>query len=224
MSRVTSKTGEQGVLLAVAELLERGMNPYRPVIDDHGVDLMLGDGTRIQVKSAHLSRSKRAMESRTRIYEFSCCENVYIPGSGRRLGLSWQRRMFSPECDFLLLVGLDERRFWIVPAAYVDARKNTTITLGPKAMPSALEIQKMIDQGMQQIDIACELECSETTIWKYKKWGNSRRGDSTREIRAFEDRWDLLTDPDKDRPTFNVPLIYERDPDFVATLAGPIAA
>jgi hypothetical protein len=216
-----SKVGEQGVSLAVVELLERGLSPYRPVVDDHGVDLLLLNGIRIQVKSAHLSKYRSCDRSRT--YQFSCSQNVYGTG-GRARALTWKRRVFASYCDFLILVGLDQRRFWVVPAAFVDAYGDMNLTMSERDDPAELlRINELVEQGKELTEIANELGCSVTTVWKRRKGIRARRT-KVKALRAYENRWDLLKNPKADEPSVQLPTIYERDPDFVATLAGPIAA
>jgi|HubBroStandDraft_2_1064218.scaffolds.fasta_scaffold372676_1 hypothetical protein len=223
-----SKVGQQGVSLAITELLERELNPYLPVVDDHGVDIMLASGARIQVKAAHLSKLRR---DRHRQYRFSCQQNVYGSRSAQR-AIYWQRRKFAKQCDFLVLVGLDERRFWIVPAIVADERTENMLVLGQSSGPTMEEIQKLADQGKELQDIAYELGCCVTTVWKRRKGIREDRGKKIRALRAYENRWDLLIDFNKPRlingandvPTVILPTIYERDPDFVATLAGSIPA
>jgi hypothetical protein len=216
-----SKTGEQGVLLVAAKLLELGMNPYAPFVDDHGVDIMLPSGLRIQVKAAHLSRQRK--NDKHRQYQFSCQQNVYGTG-GRARALTWKHRVFAKECDFLVLVGLNENRFWVVPSAAADAYGGTSIILGQVSPPTAEEIKELIGQGKELQDVAYELGCSTTTVWKRKNGIRADRGLKIRELRDYENRWELLANPKADEPTFNAPTIYERDKEFVATLAGPIAA
>jgi hypothetical protein len=52
-----------------------------------------------------------------------------------------------------------------------------------------------------------------------------KKGAIMRELRAYEDRWDLLElKPQHAARLISLPTIYERDPDFIASIAGPIAA
>ena len=223
----TGRVGQQGVNLLISELLAHGLCPYQPVLDDHGVDLMLSNGARLQVKTAHLSRSKRAINKG--IYAFSCSRNVYItPGrdiksypGGRRFqnGIGWARREFAKECDFVVLIGLDERRFWIIPALVVDSRKETTLMVGPRPMPSQSEVKQLIDGGMEQTQVALELGVCTTTVWKYKKFGHSKRGQGVRWIRSYEDRWDLLGKYNQDGISEALSEYYAVAPSAVEELA-----
>ena len=214
-----SKTGEQGVQLVVAELLERKLNPYRPVVDDHGVDIMLSTGVRIQVKAAHLS--KKSKNSANKTYHFSTQTNVYGEG-GRARALTWKRRTFTGSCDLLILVGLDEKRFWVVPPELVDAHGDMSLILGPKPWPSPVRVQELVSQGMTLDQIAEELDCCPVTVWNRKR-GIRAMGESVSLIRSFEDRWDLLYDPSAYKACADISVLSEKE-ECVATLAGPIAA
>jgi hypothetical protein len=130
--------GEQGVSLVIAELLARGFKPYRPVVDDHGVDLMLSDGTRIQVKSANLSvmwagnrKTGKSGPTGNKGYQFSLQRTVF--GTKEKLqsvGITYEYRDMSKDSDYLILVGLDERRFWIVPTGIISECKHIVIANG----------------------------------------------------------------------------------------------
>lgn len=57
------KLGEAGQLRVMSELILRGHCPYRPVVDDHGVDILLSNGLRIQVKTVKLHLRKQKKEA-----------------------------------------------------------------------------------------------------------------------------------------------------------------
>lgn len=216
--------GEQGCLLVLAELVRRGLRPYRPVVDDHGVDIMLYNGTHIQVKSANLTSHRN--HTKSQVYQFTCSQKAYGPGARQRASKA-VRRVFGNVCDFVILVGLNEKRFWIVPAEFADSLGGSTgFTVGPRAMPSLHEVKALRGKGKSYEDIATSMNCSVWSIWDRDKNGE-RKGKITRIVRSYEDRWNLIEDAERERslpdmPGATLPTIYERDPDFVATLAGPI--
>jgi hypothetical protein len=158
--------GEQGVSMVVAELLANDYKPYRPVVDDHGVDLMLSDGTRIQVKTANLSvmwamdrRTNKSAPTGKKGYQFSLQRTVL--GTKEKLqsiGVTYAYREVHKDADFLILVGLDERRFWIVPTAIIIGCKHICI-----------------QEGVSR---------SKNTV-NYRIWQAVRDG---------ENRWDILAD------------------------------
>lgn len=138
MSKRWSQIGEQGVALVIAELLGRDIIPYRPVVDDHGVDLMLGDGKRLQVKAANLSLVwNRRGPSERKAYQFSLQKRGDMD-TLRNDGVSYAYRDIAENADFLILVGIDEKRFWVIPSAAVNGCKHIGITqhfLEPKVGP-----------------------------------------------------------------------------------------
>lgn len=114
---MTVKTGEMGVALVIVELLARGFSPYRPVVDDHGVDIMLLNGNRIQVKSAKLTGKKTGKQWYTR-YRFSLNKFAWTKIEQG----STKARDVADDADFVILVGIDQRRFWIVPSSILRGR------------------------------------------------------------------------------------------------------
>ncbi|HXN71541.1 MAG TPA: hypothetical protein VN861_03195 [Candidatus Acidoferrales bacterium] len=197
MKRSRTSIGEQGVALVIAELLVRDFKPYRPVVDDHGVDIMLPDGLRIQVKAANLSRSW-AMNRKTGksgptgklAYQFSLQRTVF--GTKEKLqtvGITYEYRDVYRESDFLILVGFDERRFWIIPTSLVDGCKHVSLVQGLSYAKKSL---------------------------RTKFWYSVREG---------EGRWDLLRDWDfkrkTDLPQVDIAALNLDEPrDEIASFAG----
>lgn len=112
----TFHTGQAGVHRVAAELLLRGVNVYFPALDRAGIDLLTEQGLRIQVKSARL-RVRSKLSNRPAYY----------------LHLGWAQqgaahrpirraRKYSEEADYFVIWGIDEDRFWIVPASVFDGR------------------------------------------------------------------------------------------------------
>jgi len=218
------RIGKQGEFLVLAELVRRGLMPYAPVLDDHGVDIMLYNGVHIQVKSANLVRSNSKSKRRPNVYQFSCALNVSGPGARKRAAKA-HRRTFGNACDFVILVGLDEQRFWIIPAEVADSHGKTCFALGQKKYPSAHEVNELRAEGKSYEDIATILDSNIAVVYDRHKRGDMKKGAIMRELRAYEDRWDLLElKPQHAARLISLPTIYERDPDFIASIAGPIAA
>jgi len=122
--------GQAGVYRVCAELLVRGVNCAIPTVDT-GVDILLLDGRRVQVKATRLAsrRSKdKQAPSLGPAYRFT----LSVKGFGNPHQGSWRRhassrpfvlRSYSNEVDFLVLWGVDEDRFWVIPAAICDQRQ-----------------------------------------------------------------------------------------------------
>lgn len=191
----TMKFGEAGVLRVMSELLFRDHKVYRPLVDDHGVDLILSTGARVQVKTSKLWKElKRYERAGTRsqiarlLYNFTL-----LPLGHRRSGRVTQHEnswatIYDGSYDFLVLFGVDEQRFWIIPEFLARGRKG--ISLGPKVQPTAEQIASLF--GYSQRAIAEKLGCSHSLVGKRQLRGNPQYGKWTAALRTCEDRWDLL--------------------------------
>jgi hypothetical protein len=110
----TQLQGQAGVYAVVAQLLLRGHIPFFPAVD-HGYDIMLDNGIRIQVKSARLFSSTMGKRNRHPwgAYGFDTrSAKLDADGKMRRIA-----RDYSQVADFFVLWGIDENRFWIVPTS-----------------------------------------------------------------------------------------------------------
>jgi len=185
--------GEAGVLRVMSELILREHAPYKPAVDDHGVDLMLGNGLRIQVKSATLR------ERRTRA--LSGGEKKVFLSTGYYFSLGWgqsgrvhkptrRKRMYSEECDYFIIWGIAENRFWIVPSFVLDNR--TCLVLGPRPKPNEQQVLNLAAQGLGLNAIADKLGCCPVTVWKRKRGQSTEHGSFARTVRMCEERWDFL--------------------------------
>lgn len=96
----SNMTGLAGELRVMSELLLRGHNPAKSYLE-HGADLVLENGLRIEVKSKHVS-----MKVHDR-YSFS------FRGGAR------QQNQGLQHCDFVICWCIDENSFYIVPMSEV---------------------------------------------------------------------------------------------------------
>jgi hypothetical protein len=187
--------GEQGVSLVIAELLARDFKPYRPVMDDHGIDLMLSTGVSIQVKTANLSQAwardrklGKTVPTGKMMYQFSLQRTIF--GTKQKLqsvGITYEYRDISQEADYLILVGLNERRFWIVPTKEIAGCKHVALAQGESRAKYGLR----------------------SRFWHV--------------VRSGEGGWHLLNSPLESEPIVDISVLSEKE-ECVATLAGPIAA
>lgn len=183
--------GQAGVYRVLSELIFRGHAPYTPTADDHGVDILLPTGIRIQVKTANLITRKlkhqRGISESTRY----------------RLSLGWttvgakrahvkRKRKYSEECDYFVIFGVQENRFWIVPSFIMDG--HTCLELGKRPAVSSEQVKAMLDSGKGVLETAAALGVSRGTVW-YRKHGDLKRGSWVRGVRQCEDRWDFLNAP-----------------------------
>lgn len=105
--------GMAGVYAVAEQMCLHNHVPVFPGVDI-GVDLMTEDGLKIQVKSACLSRHKQFPGG---CYHFAVhCSDV------QKRGKIYQKRQmteYAEICDFVIMVGLTEGRFFVVPASEV---------------------------------------------------------------------------------------------------------
>ncbi len=132
-------------MYAVAShLCLRGYIPLEPSVD-FGVDLMLDNGLRLQVKVAHLTYPDRMPKQKGNFgirggsilggyrggaYGFNLRRGVWDRSSNR-----WKRNesgTYHGVADFFVLWGIDENRFWIVPTSV----KNRVIWFGRADHPN----------------------------------------------------------------------------------------
>ena len=131
--------GQAGVHRVCAELLLREIPCYVPLVDI-GVDVQLGDGRRLQVKATRLRGVRNRGQNPTApslgpAYRFSMSRQFtcnYNQGSWRRNTTSrpFILRKYSDETDFVVLWGVDEDRFWVVPASIFDHRQGLVLYPG----------------------------------------------------------------------------------------------
>ncbi len=98
--------GVAGELRVMSELILRGYNPAKSHIDN-GVDIILGDGIRIQIKTTNsigLTIGSRQITP-TRGYKFNL-----------KKGNRKNKTLVSEYADFLICVVLSESLFFIMPS------------------------------------------------------------------------------------------------------------
>lgn len=152
---------------------------------DHGYDLEVEGGVRIQVKSAHLSFNRPYKYG---AYMFRLRQSVY--------GRYDRKPVFSDKNHFVVLWGIEENRFWIVPAHLLDGKGG--VGVGPKVSYVSVNIEDartMIESGSPIEDVAAKYECSVATIKRRLKglYTKTSRGFCI-ELRSFEDKWNQIPD------------------------------
>lgn len=110
--------GQAGVYRVLAELLRREVNAYLPAVDV-GVDILTVRGIRIQVKATRL-RTQNAKNIAMRGPAYFFAPSIKFRGSPERRRREYRFRKFSEEVDFVVFWGVDEDRFWVVPATLAD--------------------------------------------------------------------------------------------------------
>jgi hypothetical protein len=128
--------GQAGVYAVASQLCLRGFVPHEPAVD-YGVDLVLDNGIRLQVKVAHITYQQSSLTHNTGArggkvgtyfqsgaYGFNLRRGVWDRSQNR-----WKRNesgTYHGVADFFILWGIDENRFWIVPTSV----KNRVIWFG----------------------------------------------------------------------------------------------
>lgn len=170
----------------------RGVRVSLPCADDHGVDLYAGS-VRVQVKSAYFRKDKVYP---TGAYWFKLTHGAIVTGNNtiRKRG----GRQFSAQCDFVVFMGIDEQRFWVVPSALLDRSTLVTLMLGPEGFHKRGEFRETKDlraQGFTLDAIAEQLGISQVAVSYRLRGGDAKKPRETMSsrVRALENRWDLIT-------------------------------
>ncbi len=153
--------GQAGVYAVASQLCLRGMNPMFPAVDD-GVDLMLSNGIRLQIKTARLIHPKLYVPGNTGsrggrqagyrhggAYCFGLRRGEWLPKEKK-----YQRvkRGYGEVADFFVLWGIDEDRFWIVPTSI----KNRQIWFTARDYPNTANNISYTEPLKQQRLADCE--------------------------------------------------------------------
>lgn len=173
-----------------SELMRRGLGVALPLID-LGYDLLLEHGVRIQVRSCH-----------RRVLGHGKMLNYFLLPTVRRVANSQSYKNFydrkpSDEYDFCVAWGVDEDRFWVIPAILLDGKRS--VSLGPECCFKDANLDQMEAlraQGKTYDQIAKETGFSQCKVWSVmtgKRTGDSRYPDTQR-IRDCENRWDYITE------------------------------
>ena len=183
-------TGKAGEYRVASELILRGCVPAFPAID-LGCDLMIDHGVRIQVKSMHLTKCGRRV-----------IPHYYFTPSIRRVTDKKQYvilkdRKMSDECDFVVAWGINENRFWIIPAHLLDGKMS--VSLGQECYfkgVDRIKVLQMRAEGKTYREISETFGFSINMVWMIasgRRDGSNRYPD-TKAIRDCEGRWDYITE------------------------------
>lgn len=176
--------GQAMVFRVAAELLLRGHVPSFPSVDS-GVDILIDNGLRIQVKGRTLTMGHPNYPGG--VYNFSTKENNRQGKWGER------KRDWSKVCDFIIYVGINEGRYFIVPSA----RHGVSFWIRPKGSTeycvSVDAMRALREKGMSFQAVADNLGVSEMTVLRnLRKPTRNNSPGGNRYLASFEDQWDLL--------------------------------
>lgn len=183
--------GQAGVYQVASQLLLRGFNPMFPAVD-HGADLVLEGGCRVQVKSAIIRTVRGHYYSGC--YWFKLSQTKLVNRVQKLLPVAdW-----TTFCDVVIFWGINENRFWIVPSQLLNGKQclvlgNKTPNVGSHKELDIEKIHKLHKQGLTQVEIAASLGVGDRTI------ARRLRGEYVvaersfyKVVRQYEDKWEVL--------------------------------
>ncbi len=183
-------TGQAGVWQVASQLALRGLNPYFPGVD-LGCDLLAEGRVRLQVKAASLRTHTRVYPDGA--YYFKFWQSSIVTGARniRRRG----QRDYTNCADFMMLWGVNENRFWVVPTALVA--RTSGLVLGPRGFHQRqdfVDARALRATGLTQQEIGNRLGISQVAVSYQLRGGRTRLPRQTvgAQVRQLEDRWDLI--------------------------------
>jgi hypothetical protein len=191
-AREPAKIGKAGEHLVAAELLIRGISVCWPNVDE-GFDLLTSKGCRIQVKTARV-RNIPAW-SLEPVYSFHFKQRKFNAFSSGRI-TERPRKTFVENCDVVVLVGLEARRFWVVPPTSIDGvhcayMGPTTVRGFEKDIPDMLE---MVRLGFTQKEIGQYYGINQASVFERLAKAGVPKAEKKYigTLRSYENRWDLI--------------------------------
>ena len=193
-SSLTGKAGEHAV---AAQLMVRGVGVLFPA-SDYGVDLQTANGCRIQVKSAHMACTEKMLQARGEgSYSFPLKRSKRMMTSDTKNELR-QLPPFSETCDILALWGIEQNRFWIVPASVVDDCQ--LLCLGreqPRRFVGSIEdVREMLRLGYKHHEIAKKYNVERSLISTLlnREGFEAQEMSATQIARSCENAWESIID------------------------------
>jgi hypothetical protein len=191
----TVEQGQAGVYQVASQLLLRGFRVCFPAADGHGVDLVLESGMRIQVKTSHLGTYDRTPYG---AYWFNFGKTKFATATG---ALRKEKRNYSEQCDFVILWGIEDSKFWIVPSKELDNANGVVMGRAEQYKDFNPEVMRsLLAAGHTQEAVAKLLDTSGATISRRNsgKFLSPKRTLAIR-VRLCEDRWDLIRELEQSR-------------------------
>jgi len=196
--------GAAGVCFVAGELMVRGMNVSWPFTDE-GWDLMTANGCRIQVKTARLRNIPKW--SSEPCYSFHFNKRRFMALSSQTMK-ERAPQVLSERSDIVVLVGLEQKRYWIVPSESLD--KVHCAYVGPTVQRSfENDIPHMLDMvkfGFSQKEIGQYYGINQSSV--YERLQQAGKPKAAKKyvglLRSYESEWNRIVD-------FGKPAIYTTD-------------
>lgn len=184
----TVAQGQAGVYQVLAELILRGFRPYTPAADI-GVDILLEQGVRIQVKTTMRASTHHRLREGSFLFTLAPARQVGPNNTVKVI----PARKFSAVCDFVVLWAIEPDRFWIVPAVVLDHRHTAMISPVRQWRDfDSAQVDTLKAQGMTIAEIARQLGVAPRTVTRRQStFQTLKRKDAN--FQSYENRWDLIT-------------------------------
>lgn len=184
-------TGKAGECAVAAQILLRDMAVLWPAVDV-GYDLETETGCRVQVKCAHFYNHPDGPR-----YHFPLPKTRRQPNSDKTTKLV-TRKTFADVCHYVVFWGIEQNRFWVVPAAMADSC--TGVDLGfdssqRRFVGSVADMREMISLGYNRGQVAKHYGVHRTSLQQFLDSGKDSIDETVvSQMRACEGRWDFILD------------------------------
>jgi hypothetical protein len=188
----TLRIGQAGVYQVSSQLLLRGFNPMFAAVD-HGTDLFVEGGIRVQVKTGGLRQTSKTTYPNG-AYWFKLTKQKME--KDRRVTV--KEFDWTETCDFVVFWGINENRFWIVPSQLLNGHQLLVVgasisQVGHHIDLDVQRISEMHASGMRQEDIAVAMGVQQMTISRRLRGlflDNQRP--FFKQVRECEGRWEFF--------------------------------
>jgi hypothetical protein len=153
-------TGAAGVYAVASRLSLMNHTVYIPSVDE-GVDIMLGNGLRLQVKCGRYHNDPRTSGR----YHILAPGRVkkYHKGENRDV-----RRSYAGVVDFVIYWAIEENRFFVFPAAaltsgvWIPSKIDTFKNLAKKTKTFSAPLIREFEEAWHLLDVDAQVEATET--------------------------------------------------------------
>jgi hypothetical protein len=184
-------TGRAGEHAVATQLLLREIAPLWPSVD-LGFDLMTKSGCRIQVKCAHFYNHPDGPR-----YHFPLPKMRRVPKSDTETQLI-PKKSFAQTCDFVVFWGIEQNRFWIVPAVLADSCTGVDLGFESKQrrfVGSIADMREMRKLGFSNYKIAKHYGIEQCSVKQFLDSDKDTIDETVvSQMRACEGRWEQIID------------------------------
>jgi hypothetical protein len=189
MMRDARMVGRAGEYAVAAQLLLRDTLVLWPAVDQ-GFDLETENHCRLQIKCGHLATGGRAPH-----YAFRLRKRKPVPVSNSTAILVPQKPLVEV-CDFVVLWGIEQNRFWILPPALCDGCSGMRLGMEPitrkRLVANVSDVREMVGLGYSQSQIAKHYGTTRVVIQRFLSEGRDWEESSISQMRACENDWDKI--------------------------------